>query len=166
MGLQWLIYCEALKLVEDAGLCIEEHKGDLCVTLCELSRWIDKSGKKDSTLKRFIKDCPEYGFKLTRFKWLIRIKYLPYLVSRFGIGRIRDKKVRDRIRETLERFGFQIPEHPPHRVSFIKFRSKFDKKEYCKIGITSTAMETRFDSARQQIRPLAVDGSLDILYHF
>ena len=163
MELQQLVYCEVLKLVEEAGLCIEEYKKDLCVTLRELSQWIDKSGRKDHTLKRFIKDCPEYGFQVTRSKWLIRIKYLPYLVSRFGIGRITDKKVREKIREILERLGFLIPEHPPYRVYFVKFRSKTDELEYCKIGITSTAMETRFNSVRQQISPLAVNGSLEIL---
>ncbi|MXV83101.1 hypothetical protein F4X88_07455 [Candidatus Poribacteria bacterium] len=163
MELQQLIYCEALKLVEEAGLCIEEHKKDLYVTLRELSQWIDESGRKDHTLKRFIKDCPEYGFQVTRSKWLIRIKYLPYLVSRFGIGRITDKKVRDKIREILERFGFLIPEHPPHRVYFITFRGKRDQKKYCKVGITSTAMETRFNSVRQQIRSLTMEDSLEIL---
>lgn len=163
MRLQQLIYCEALKLVEEADLCIEKHKDDLCVTLRELSRWIDESGKRDTTLKRFIKDCPEYGFQVTRSKWLIRIKYLPYLVSRFGIGRIKDKNVRDKIYEILERFGFLIPEYPPHRVYFIKFCRTVDEKKYCKVGSTSTAMETRFRSFRQQIRPIAVRGSLEIL---
>ena len=163
MGLQQLIYQEALKWTKEAGFSIEKYNGDQCVLLGELSRWIDESGRMDTTLKRFIKNCPEYGFRLTRSKWLIRIKYLPYLVSRFGISRITDKNVRDKIYEILERFGFLIPERPLDRVYFIKFCGKMDREEYCKIGITSTAMETRFNSARQQIRPIAVRGSLEIL---
>lgn len=149
--------------MEEECLPIEEYNRDLCVPLRELSRWIDESGRMDITLRRFIRDCPEYGFRLTRSKWLIRIKYLPYLVSRFGIGRIADKKVRDKICGLLERFGFQIPDHPPHQVYFVKFHSKADKILYCKIGITSTAMETRLISLRQQIGRLAVDGKLEVL---
>ena len=163
MELQELIYEETLKWLKEECLPIEEYDNDSCVPLRELSRWIDESGKMDTTLKRFIKNCPEYGSQLTRSKWLICIKYLPYLVSRFGISRITDKNVRDKICEILERLGFLIPEHPLHRVYFIKFCGKMDRKEYCKIGITSTAMETRFNSARQQIRPIAVRGSLEIL---
>lgn len=163
MRLQQLIYEETLKWMKEECLPIEENGNDSCVRLRDLSRWIDESGKMDTTLKRFIKNCPEYGFQLTRSKWLIRIKYLPYLVSRFGIGRITDKKVRDKICEILERFGFLIPEHPPHRVYFIKFCGKMDTEKYCKIGITSTAMETRFNSIRQQISPIAVPGSIEIL---
>ena len=163
MRLQQLIYEETLKWMKEECLPIEEHDKDLCVPLRELSRWIDESGKMDTTLKRFIKNCPEYGSQLTRSKWLIRIKYLPYLVSRFGISRITDKNVRDKICEILERFGFLIPERPLDRVYFIKFCGKMDREDYCKIGITSTATETRFNSVRQQISPIAVRGSIEIL---
>lgn len=163
MGLQQLIYQETLKWTKEAEFSIKKYNGDQCVLLGELSRWIDDSGKKDVTLKSFMKNCPEYGIQLEPSQWVIRIKYLPYLISRFGIGRISNPVERDKIRELLERFGFQIPNHPPHKVYFVKFCSKADKKEYCKIGITSTAMETRLISLRQQIGRLAVDRKLEVL---
>ena len=163
MGLQHLIYEETRKWTKEAGFSIKNHDGDSCIQLGDLSRWIDDSGKKDVTLKGFMENCPEYGIQSECSQWMIRIKYLPYLISRFGIGRISNPAERDKIRGLLERFGFQIPNHPPHRVYFVRFCSEVDRKEYCKIGITSTTMKTRFNSIRQQISPLAVKGSLKIL---
>ena len=69
-------------MVEGGGLSIKEHDGDSYVPLHELSRWIDESGKKDVTLKNFMKSCPEYGILLEGSR-LIHIKYLPYLVRSF-----------------------------------------------------------------------------------
>ena len=163
MGLQQLIYQETLKWTKEAGFSIKKYNGDQCVLLGELSRWIDESGKKDVTLKNFMKNCPEYGIQLEPSQWVIRIKYLPYLISRFGIGRISNPAERDKIRGLLERLGFQIPNHPPHRVYFVRFSSKVDEKEYCKIGITSTSTKTRLISLRQQIGILAVDRKLEML---
>ena len=163
MGLQHLIYEETQKWTEEAGFSSENYNGDSCIQLCDLSRWIDDSGKKDVTLKGFMENCPEYGIRLPSSQWVIRIKYLPYLISRFGIGRISNPAERDKIRGLLERFGFQIPNHPPHRVYFVRFCSEVDGKEYCKIGITSTAMKTRLISLRQQIGRLAVDRELEVL---
>jgi hypothetical protein len=163
MELQRLIYEETKRWIEEECLPIKKCNGDLCVPLRKLSRWIDESGKKDTTLRDFMKNCPEYGIPLRHSQWVIRIKYVPYLISRFGIGRISNPAERDKIRGLLERFGFQIPNHPPHRVYFVRFCSEVDKEEYCKIGITSTAMKIRFNSIRQQISPLAVKGSLEIL---
>ena len=163
MELQKLIYNETLKWAKEVGFSVENHEDEPCIRLRDLSRWIDNSGKKDVTLKNFMKNCPEYGIPSRRSQWVIRIKYLPYLLSRFGIGRISNPVERYKIRGLLERFGFQIPNHPPHRVYFVKFCSKADGQEYCKIGITSTAMETRLVSLRQQIGQLAVDRKLKVL---
>ncbi|MCY3549372.1 MAG: hypothetical protein OXH39_02850 [Candidatus Poribacteria bacterium] len=163
MGLQQLIYKETLRWMKEECLSIQKCNGDLYVPLCELSSWIDDSGKKDVTLKGFMENCPEYGIQSECSQWMIRIKYLPYLISRFGIGRISNPAERDKIRGLLERFGFQIPNHPSHQVYFVRFCSEADRKEYCKIGITSTAMKTRLISLRQQIGKLAVDRELEVL---
>lgn len=157
MELQQLIYNETLKWAKEAKLTLTEHEDASCIQLRDLPKWIDRN-----KLKRTMENFPTYG---VREQGLIYIKYLPYLLSRLDVHKIKNPLDRDRIRELLERFGFMIPDTPLHTVYFVEFLAKEDQARYCKIGFTATSMKTRLNTLnrRQQIGEIAVDGTIKVV---
>ena len=157
MELQQLIYDETLKWARESGFTPKTFNDDLCIQLHDLSQWVDGSHNAKNRFKGSLKDCPEFG---DPEQDLIFIRYLPYFLVRYNP---RDAQVRNKIRGLLERFGFTSPDPPIHKVYFIKFQDKEDGEIYCKIGSTTTSIETRLNSSRQQIGKLAVDGKVDLI---
>lgn len=154
MKLQQFIYDETLKWVKESKFKPKEYNDKLCIRLHDLVEYFGGSTK--ASFENKLKNFPGYGDPEQE---LICIKYLPYFLAQYTP---RDVSVRDKIHATLKKIGFMIPTLPVPKIYFIKFRDKDDGEMLCKIGWTSTSMETRLNSIRQQVGKLA-DGEPELI---
>ena len=152
MKLQQVIFDETLKWVKESGFTTTEYNDELYIGLDDLARCFGGSTK--ASFKNKLKNIPGYGEPKQE---LIFIKYLPYFLAQYTPRNI---QIQDKIHETLKRLGFVIPDYPPPKLYFIEFRDKENGEKYCKMGWTSTSIETRLNSICQQIGKLA-DGKFE-----
>ncbi|RKU05900.1 hypothetical protein C6501_19375 [Candidatus Poribacteria bacterium] len=154
MKLQEFIFDETFKWVKESNFITKKYNDELYIQLHDLAQYF--GGATKTSFENKLKNVPGYGDPEQN---LICIKYLPYFLAQYTP---RDVSVRDKIHATLKRIGFMIPTLPVPKLYFIKFCDKDNGEMLCKIGWTSTSIQTRLNSSRQQVGKLA-NGEYELI---